>query len=614
MKKRSFLSLVLVLSLLLGLTACARQGDSSADGDSSAEGSADASVEEMAEEPEETDELSAFGLGYYKGVGINPYFCDNAQNQTISGLVYESLFEVNESFEAIPCLAESVTAEVRSTGTTTMKSDEDEAEEETEEDTESQTGDEETDPGTAEEAGDGSASAEAEESAGTTITTYETDVTITLRSGVTFSDGSTMDADDVVYSIECAMDSDSVYYNRLSTVTSVSQGSSTTVYLTISGANTNVAAFLDIPIVKYGTGEDLFPVGTGPYIPQRNKNGLPTKLTANTSWWQLTREYEEEVENLNSTSGSDTTMLVVKTITQPLEEIQIYAVEDSDELVFGFSSGSVSVVSTDLTGTDSLSYTGSYTVTDYATTNMIYLGCNTSEGACADQSLRAAIYRSLNRETLVSRMLAGHAEAAVLPVSPSSALYDEELAEELAYDRSTAEELCKAADPGSTLTLVVNSNSSFKVSLAKEIAQELEDAGLDVEVETLSWSKYKKALRNGDYDLYLGEVKMKGNFDLTQFIGYGGSLNYSDYYDADLSELSRLFNCASSEERTTAASDFYRELAEQAPFIPVCFKTYSLLSREGYLTSQKPTQQNLFYHFWDWSFTEAAVEASKAED
>ncbi len=612
MKKRSFLSLVLVLSLLLGLTACARQGDSSADGDTSAEGSADASVEEAVEEPEETDALSAFGLGYYKGVGINPYFCDNAQNQTIAGLVYETLFEVNESFQAIPCLAESVTAEVRSTGTTTM---EDEEEDDTEaDDADAQTGDEETDPGAAEEEGDGSASAEAEETAETAITTYETDVTITLRSGVTFSDGSTMDADDVVYSIKMAMDSDSVYYNRLSTVTSVSQGSSTTVYLTISGANTNVAAVLDIPIVKNGTGEELFPVGTGPYIPQRNKNGLPTKLTANSSWWQLTREYEEEVENLNSTSGSDATMLVTKTITQPLEEIKIYAVEDSDELVFGFSSGNVSVVSTDMTGTDSLSYTGSYTVTDYATTNMIYLGCNTSEGACAEQSLRAAIYRSLNRETLVSRMLAGHAEAAALPVSPSSTLYDEELAAELSYDRSAAEELCKSADPGSTLTLVVNSNSSFKVALAKEIAQELEDAGLDVEVEVLSWSKYKKALRNGDYDLYLGEVKMKGNFDLTQFIGYGGSLNYSNYYDADLAELSRLFNCASSEERASAASEFYRALAEQAPFIPVCFKTYSLLSREGYLTSQKPTQQNLFFHFWDWSFTEAAVEVSKAED
>ncbi|MCD7838652.1 MAG: ABC transporter substrate-binding protein [Clostridiales bacterium] len=610
MKKRSFLSLVLILSLLLGLTACARQGDSSADGDISAESSADASVEEVAEEQEETDELSAFGLGYYRGVGINPYFCDNAQNQTIAGLVYEPLFEVNESFEAIPCLAESVTAEVRSTGTTTMKSDEDNKEEE---DSDSQA-DEETDPSTDEEEGDGSASAEADENTGTTITTYETDVTITLRSGVTFSDGSAMDADDVVYSLEMAMDSDSVYYNRLSTVTSVSKGGSTTVYLTISGANTNVAAFLDIPIVKYGTGEDLFPVGTGPYIPQRNKNGLPTRLTTNSSWWQLTREYEEEVENLNSTSESDTTMLVTKTITQPLEEIKIYAVEDSDELVFGFSSGNVTLVSTDLTGTDSLSYIGSYTITDYSTTNMIYLGCNTSEGACADQSLRAAIYRSLNRETLVSRMLAGHAEAAVLPVSPSSALYDEELAAELSYDRSAAEELCGAADPGSTLTLVVNSNSSFKVALAKEIAQELENVGLDVEVETLAWSQYKKALKNGDYDLYLGEVKMKGNFDLNQFIGYGGSLNYSGYYNADLVELSRLFNCASSEERATAASEFYRELAEQAPFIPVCFKTYSLLSREGYLTSQKPTQQNLFFHFWDWSFTEEAVEASKSED
>lgn len=605
MNKQRFLSFILVCSMLLSLTACGQRGDSSTEGESSLP---DSSVgeEEIPDETVGEEPLSPFGLGYYRGVGINPYYCDNSQNQTLVGLVYESLFELDEQFQAHPCLAESVSAEVKKTETV-QTPDEDEEEAPDEEDSEAGSDEaQEEDP----DADSADSKEDEQGQQAKTVVGYETDITIKLRDDVTFSDGSSMDADDVVYSLEQAKAKDSVYYSRLSVVTALSRGGSNTVYLTIKGANTNVAALLDIPIVKEGTGEDLFPVGTGPYVPERNKSGLPVQLTADTGWWQLGREYEEAQDSNSAGDSSDSGELSIQSVAQPVENIKIYAADDSDELIFGFSSGNVSMVSSDLTDPDALSYTGRYVVTDYATTSLIYLGCNTAKGVCKKQALRSAIYQSLNREKLVSRMLAGHGQAAALPVSPSSPLYDQELAGELSYDLTNATELCGKADPGSTLTLVVNANSSFKEAMAREIALQLESAGLSVEVEVLSWGTFQTALKKGEYDLYLGEVKLNGNFDLTRLIDSGGSLNYSGYQNGDLSQSSREFNCSSSEERAEAATAFYTLLAEQAPIIPVAFKNYSVLSKEGYLIDQSPTQQNLFYHFWDWKFTPEVLEVS----
>jgi peptide/nickel transport system substrate-binding protein len=600
MKKRNFLALILVFSMLLSLAACGQTQTSETD---PMDGSASTSVEEIEEPPaeEEEEEQLPFALGYYRGVGINPYTCDSVQNQTLVGLVYEPLFEVDDSFQVIPCLAESVTASLEKS-TYTVDSTEDEDEED---------GDESGDESKEEDKD----KKESKKSKTQTVNGYVTNVTIKLRKDVTFSDGSKMDAGDVTYSLGLAQDKDSIYYSRLSQVTSVTYGGSDTVYLTIQGANTNVGAILDIPIVKEGTGGDLFPVGTGAYTVKRDKKGLPKRLIANSSWWQLGREYEEEVLDQNATAdSSETTKIVTRTIKQPLDTIEIYVAEDNDELIFGFSSGGISMVSTDLTGVDSLQFTGQYTVTDYATTNMLYLGCNTDKGACTDQELRAAIYRSLDRDLLATRLMAGHAAAASMPMSPSSPLYDEELARELEYSLDTAKELYKGVSNSSTLQLIVNSDSTFKVAMAQEIKKELEAAGWSVEVESLEWKDFRSALKKGNYDLYLGEVKLNGNFDMSRFVNTSGSLNYSGYDNNNLRKASRAFNTADSGERAEKATAFYTMLAEQAPIIPICFKEYSVLSRDGYLLRQTPTQSNLFYHFWDWSFTLDATELANTDN
>lgn len=109
------------------------------------------------------------------------------------------------------------------------------------------------------------------------------------------------------------------------------------------------------------------------------------------------------------------------------------------------------------------------------------------------------------------------------------------------------------------------------------------------------------ALTAGEFDLYLGEVKLTGDFDLTVLITPDGALNYGKYSDADAQTLAdRLPGRAGEGQREAAASALYTHLAETAPFTPICFKNWSVLTHWGSLTGLSPTQQNVFYGLTGW--------------
>lgn len=553
MNIRRISALTIALSLLLSLTACGGQGDSS-------QGSAsDAAPAASDQSSGGASAAQSFSLGYYKGEGLHPYTCSNTTNQNLMGLIYEPLFAIDQTFATEPCLAKSCTIQVTSASGS-------EEEKDTEGDA-SETGTE----GDETDQKDASKEEKKKEQPRSKIA-GKTTCTIQLRDDVTFSDGTSLSAEDVVYSLEQAKGKGSIYRERLSDVTSITASGSTTVVIEINAADAAFDSLLDIPIISRSGGSN--PVGTGPYV-LNTKKGKAVSMTRNTNWWQ---------------EG-----------TLPADTITLYAADDSDMMIFGFGSGSISMVNTDLTGTNALSYTGDYNVVDYPTTSMLYVGCNTHSGPCQNQSFRQALYYVFDRDTLATKMLSGHAEPTVLPVSPKSKLYDEKLAETYAWSEETAKK--KLADGhyyNQTLKLIVNKESAFKTAFAEEMKKELEAIGIKVQVEALAWDEFADALDERSFDLYLGEVKLKSNFDLTAVIGSNGNLNYGGYQDKDLEKLLTKFQTADKASRAAAAKNLYKAVADAAATIPLCFKNHSVLTHWSANASIAPTQQNLFYHIAEW--------------
>jgi ABC-type oligopeptide transport system substrate-binding subunit len=91
----------------------------------------------------------------------------------------------------------------------------------------------------------------------------------------------------------------------------------------------------------------------------------------------------------------------------------------------------------------------------------------------------------------------------------------------------------------------------------------------------------------------------------------GGSRNFPEYDSDALSAAEKSYRQAGRDSRAKAASKLFALLSDEAPVVPVCFKSASLLSRTGTIRRSRATQSNLFHWLWDWVLDEDVVKASE---
>lgn len=440
--------------------------------------------------------------------GWDPYAGSQSGNMSLVPLLCESLFELNERFEPQPVLAKS--AEVSEDGLVW---------------------------------------------------------TLTLRDGVTFSNGQVFNAAMAAQAVKAARGEKSVYRARLAGVKNVVAQEGETLVFTLSAPNASFPALLDFPMALVD-GDQVW--GTGPYVLGENA------LVARADWWQ----------------GK----------ALPLREIPLEDITNDDDLITAFRSGALSVVAADPTGAATLGFSSTAQNWEYATSNMLYLGFQCARGPCRQAAFRKAVNQALDRSDLTLRALQGHATPATLP-SPVAAQsgvleHDPQAAalalEELGYALDQEGHRSKGRTP-LRVTLVVNSDNPFKESLAQAIAQELEGLGIGVEVRSLGWTEYQKALEKGEFDLYLAECRLTGDLDPSPFFTKGSGLCYGGF-------SSKALSAALAEGRRTGEwAAFYTQWGEDAPLAVIGFKHAQLLTQWGQVTGASPTQGNLFHHFETWS-------------
>ena len=396
--------------------------------------------------------------------------------------------------------------------------------------------------------------------------------TFQLRSGITFSDGTPLTGQVVADALELARSADSRYARRLADVASISaEGDAVTIVLSLP--NGSLPTLLDIPIAL-GSGDR--PLGTGPYV--LSVSGDTLSLTAREGWWRA--------------------------LSLPLSTIPLHSVGQSDELIYAFDSGDVSLVDVDLMATNAMGYAGNYQAWDYATTDLIYLGFNTRSGLCRSAQVRRALTLALDRDAIAQTTYASHAVACALPVHPDSPLFDAGISEQLAYQPDALfSQLDQLGLSGQTLTLLVNSENDSKVEAAQLIAYQLEVAGLSVSLQQLSFDDYTAALTQGNFDLYLGEVVLTADFDLAPLLTSAGSLNYGGWQDGTTDTLVSAMHSATPEGKGSAASALFSHLAQQCPIAPLVFKNGSVLTQWGRISGLNPVRNNIFYQFENWSVT-----------
>ncbi len=463
-------------------------------------------------EQPDPEPLTSFTLPYVSGETLDPLTTTDLVQQTVGQLLYEGLFTLDEQFQPEPVLADTYTYDA-------------------------------------------------------SARTW----TITLRSGVKFSDGSLLTAQDVAASLNRARTS-SRCGARLRCVTSVTAVNGA-VSVVLSEDVATLPSRLDIPIVKAGTETYTVPTGTGPYTFCKDDGGA--YLTANAYWWQ------------------DAAL--------PLRRIELLHCKDRDSALYAFSSREIQLLALDLTAASGTGVSGSGDYTDAPTAVMQFVGVNTRREALSDPALRRALSAGIDRSAVVSSCLLGHGMAAQLPASPAAGVYDASL--ETAYSAANYRQLLSAAlgeDPEPlSLTLLVNQENSFKVSAAQEVAYNLSTDTLTVAVEVLPWEQFTQRLTSGEFDLYYGECRLTADWDVSALAKTGGALNYGGYSSETTNALLSAA-LSGTARRSEALTALWRDLLDNAPFLPVCFKSTSVLATEGVIEGLAPTETDVFRSLPDW--------------
>lgn len=405
-----------------------------------------------------------------------------------------------------------------------------------------------------------------------------TAVTAVLRADAVFSDGAAVTAADVVTSFEAAAASD-YYAPLLKNVRSATAGEDgRTVSFTLAAADPLAAACLTFPVIRRDEGGGL--CGTGTYVfdpaPQLLRNPHAAQETA-------------------------------------FSQVRLLDLRDDEELAKGLELGNISCFFSDLAD-GSLPRVSSATAA-VPMNYLVFLGVNAAHTAMAKDGVRRAISLALDRTRLASGAFLGYAAAAA-GVFPPAFLNAEENVTRLATeaDRTAAMAALSSAGYAAsgtvttaagakpperlTLSLLVDNENDFKLTVADMVKEQLEAVGITVIVTALSYKDYLVALKYGRYDLYVGEVRLTDNLDLSPLLTTNGAAAYG------LSKSNAAVKSyAAFRAGEATLSVFTETFAASLPFVPVCWRC-GMAAYDRRLAHVEPTAGDPYAGLENWKWIE----------
>ncbi len=433
------------------------------------------------------------------------------------------------------------------------------------------------------------------------VDTQDTTVTLTLAAGYRYADGSAVTAADVAASLEAARSSQ-LYRGRFANVLRVSVTDETTVTLQLQQPDHLFAWLLDIPVMPAGQTASSTPMTSGRY-----------------------------------TYGTDGDVLVPNPLAPsptPFDRIALWEMTGADALANSLNIGAISLYSSETEGL--ANGINSSRQAGYYTNTLVFLGFNSiawrswktlddtgaeiwhteatgSAPMLADARSRQAVEALLERALLLEKVYynQGHIATGFLntigPEGGHGTLTDDaavQRAQTLLAQMGFTQEMdgyyhdrTAGASPTEpeeedrlTLRLLVYSGSSYKRYLAQLIAESLASAGLFVAVEECdSMENYQQKLALLDFDMYIGEIKLYNNMDMSAFLTEGGAANAGITVSETL-----LQTCADWRAGATSAAALEQALAAEMPWAPLLWRSGTLYYDKA-LEGFRPSSSSVFY-------------------
>ena len=426
--------------------------------------------------------------------------------------------------------------------------------------------------------------------------------TVKLKS-VKFSDGSAVTSSDVIYSMNLALESNN-YKHLLTNVQSKSAPDGFTVNITMHRADPYFANLLTFPIIKANTdniksGDNIIlpPVGSGRYVLDE-KNSL---LEANPL-------YGEKMS---------------------IKKIGLINAPDAESAEHYVSTGAISVCYDDYSDSSIPRMSGIKDTVPL--NNLVYLGVNMKNTFLKDKHLRYAISSALDRTKAVNDVFYGNATAANGPFNPlweaaagfqtleieSNKKIAIENLEKIGYNNLDNEGYrLTSSGKRVSLSLLVNSDNATRVLLANLIIKQLSAVGIEVKIKSVPYNEYLALLKSGSFELYLAEVNLLNNMELSQLVVPGGSMAFGINHTPEAPAEGEAPAPSTDGINLTAANavkgfydgkytlgDVATAFISEMPIIPVCYRSGVIMFTHRLTTLPKSSAADIFLGINNYSFS-----------
>ena len=394
--------------------------------------------------------------------------------------------------------------------------------------------------------------------------------TFTLQDGVTFHDGSTMDADDVVFSLDRARAEDSTNAQKalFEGIERVEAVDPATVRITLGQPNGNLPfnlAWGDAVIVAPETAETnaTDPVGTGPFAFDTWVQGDRVTLTAYPDYWGEAPALQSATFRFIGDPNAAFAAMMAG-------DLDAYPNFPGPEVLSSFEADP------------------RFSVIVGSTEGETILAINNAN--VTDHRVRQAIGHAIDRQAIIDGAMFGYGTPIGSHFAPHNPDYVD-LTGQSAYDPEQARALL--AEAGATdLTLrLMLPPPSYARRGGEIVASQLREVGIETEIQNLEWAQWLEQVFNGkDYDLTIVSHTEPADINI-----YARPDYYFNYDDAGFQDLmARITEEADPTARSELLAEAQRKIADDAvnAFLFQLAKTGVADARIEGLWENSPTQAN----------------------
>lgn len=418
-------------------------------------------------------------------------------------------------------------------------------------------------------------------------------LTINLKSGIKWHDGSDFNAYDAAYTIKNIRNGSTTYTDVLSNVADYRITDDYSIEITLRSPVPNFAALLTFPIVKYQTAmtksSTYTPIGTGPFKFDGKLSTDKMQLSA----YEEYRDGRPEADNA-----------------------YIVFIPDLEKYHTMFEASEIDVITSNMVDLTQYMPKGGVTINKFVTNKLTFLGYNFHTSALWGNETRIGLSELINKDDIISSVIYSHGFPVDVPINPSSYLYSSDKtvfnADEISAKEHIENDGWSINSSGDyerifnnqkqtlKLRLLTNGESAEKVGVANKIAEYFEKMGIGVVVEAESYDQYVKRIDAKDFDMFIGEIELGDNMDLSPLVK--SSWNYFTYQNSDVDTLiAQLGMTTNEEEQKLLFEQLADIMLEDMPFVPLYYREGSVLSGSKIKTGIEPSVSTFYRDCEKWS-------------